>query len=200
LSQVKQTTYKKAFLKELQKEKDVVTNAYATVGLKANTTILLWFQADALDTIQNFLNTLLHTDLGKYLAVSYTLFGMARPTQYSEKSTGHLQTNRKSGKYLTIYPFNKTKEWYMLDFDARRKLMGGHVSVGKKYSQIEQVLLYSYGIDDNEFIVSYEMDDLSAFQSLVMELRSDKVRAYTQKDTPIFTCVYKTQEEVLDFI
>ena len=200
LSSTKQKAYKKAFLKELKKEKQIIINAYATLGLKTNATLLLWFQADTLETIQNFLNTLLHTDLGNYLVISYTLFGMARPTQYSEKSTGHLHTDRKGGKYLTIYPFTKTKEWYALDFDARRRLMGGHVSIGKKYPQIEQVLLYSYGIDDNEFIVSYEMDDLSAFQSLVMELRSDKVRAYTLKDTPIFTCVYKPFEEALDFI
>jgi chlorite dismutase len=200
LSSTKQTTYKKAFLKALKKEKQVITNAYATVGLKTDTTILLWFQGDTIETIQNFLNILLHTELGKYLVISYTLFGMARPTQYSEKSTGHLHTDRKGGKYLTIYPFTKTKEWYMLDFDTRRRLMGGHVSVGKNYPQIEQLLLYSYGIDDNEFIVSYEMDDLSAFQSLVMALRSDKVRVYTQKDTPIFTCIYKTQEEIIDFL
>jgi len=200
LSSAKQEIHKKAFLKELKKEKQIITNAYATLGLKANATLLLWFQADTLEKIQNFLNTLLHTDLGNYLVISYTLFGMARPTQYSEKSTGHLHTDRKGGKYLTIYPFTKTKEWYALDFDERRRLMGGHVSVGKKYPQIEQVLLYSYGIDDNEFIVSYEMDDLSSFQSLVMELRSDKVRAYTLKDTPIFTCVYKTLDEILDFL
>lgn len=88
----------------------------------------------------------------------------------------------------------------MLDFEKRRKLMGGHVSIGKKYPQIEQVLLYSYGLDDQEFIVSYETDDLSLFQSLVMELRSDKVREYTLRDTPVFTCIYKTPEQVLDFL
>ncbi len=78
--------------------------------------------------------------------------------------------------------------------------MGGHVSIGKKHDKISQLLLYSFGIDDSEFIVSYETDDLSAFQTLVMELRSDKVRSYTLKDTPIFTCIYKTPQEVLTFL
>ena len=200
LTNAKQQSYKRSFLKELKYETKVITYAYATLGLKANTNMLLWLQAETIDEIQLFLNKLMHTDLGKHVVITHTLFGMTRPTQYSEKSTRHLNTERKGGKYLVIYPFTKTKEWFMLDFDTRKNLMWGHVQIGKKYQQIEQVLLYSYGIDDSEFIVSYEMDDLSVFQNLVMELRSDKVRAYTQKDTPIFTCIYKAPEEVLEFL
>jgi len=200
LTNAKQQSYKRSFLKELKYETKVITYAYATLGLKANTNMLLWLQAETIDEIQLFLNKLMHTDLGKHVVITHTLFGMTRPTQYSEKSTRHLNTERKGGKYLVIYPFTKTKEWFMLDFDTRKNLMWGHVQIGKKYQPIEQVLLYSYGIDDSEFIVSYEMDDLSVFQNLVMELRSDKVRAYTQKDTPIFTCIYKAPEEVLEFL
>jgi chlorite dismutase len=200
IPKTKQITYKKNFLKEIEFESSVLIYTYATLGLKADTTILLWFQADTIESIQLVLNRLLHTSLGRYIQITHTLFGMTRPTQYSSHSTGHVDTDRKGGKYLVIYPFTKTKEWYMLDFDERRKLMGGHVTFGKRYPQIEQLLLYSYGIDDSEFIVSYEMDDLSVFQSLVMELRSDKVRAYTLKDTPIFTGIYKTFDEIKDFI
>jgi len=192
--------YKTAFLKVLTKSKTVVSYTYATLGLKTDTNMLIWFQAETIEAIQDLLNDLLHTDLGKHLTISYTLFGMTRKTQYSSHATGHIDTSRKGGKYLVIYPFNKTKEWYALDFETRRKLMGGHVMVGKKYPQIEQVLLYSYGIDDNEFIVSYEMADLADFQSLVMELRSDKVRHYTQKDTPIFTCIYKSPEDAINYL
>lgn len=200
ISPLSQAMYKKAFLKELTSEKNVISYTYATLGLKTNTRIMIWFQAETIDAIQIFLNKLMHTKLGEHLEITYTLCGLTRQTQYSDKSTRHLHTERKGGKYLTIYPFTKKQEWYELDFDTRRKLMGGHVMIGKKYPQIEQVLLYSYGIDDSEFIVSYEMDDLEAWQSLVMELRSDKVRGYTLSDTPIFTCIYKTPEEVLAFL
>lgn len=200
LSQTKQSKYKKDFLKKIKKEKKVIRYSYATLGLKVNTNILFWLQADAVEEIQNHLNKLMHTDLGKYLKITYTLFGMTRPTQYSHGSSGHLDTTRKGGAYLVIYPFTKTKEWYTFDFNKRKILMEGHIAIGRKFPQITQLLLYSYGVDDQEFIVSYETDDLSDFQNLVMELRSDKVREYTQSDTPIFTCIYKSFEEVLDFI
>lgn len=192
-------TVKKEFLEKL-KTKKVVVNSYATLGLKANTNILLWFQSDSLEEIQDLIKKLMHTKLGRNLIITQTLLGMTRPTQYSPKSEGHLKTDRKGKKYLVIYPFTKTKEWYQLPFERRKKLMWGHVQIGKKHPEIEQLLLYSFGVDDSEFIVSYETDDLSDFQTLVMELRSDKVRMYTQKDTPIFTCVYKPLEIVLDYL
>lgn len=200
LSPGEKQSYKKEFLKALKNEKNVVVDTYALVGLKDDTRVLLWFQGDTIDEIQLFLNTLLHTKLGEYLVITHTLFGMTRPTQYSKESTTHLKGYRKGGKYLVIYPFTKTQEWHFLHFEKRKELMAGHIAVGKKFPQIEQILLYSYGVDDSEFIVSYEMDDLSEFQSLVMELRSDKVREYTLSDTPIFTCIYKTPEEVVAFL
>lgn len=191
--------YKKEFLKDLDDE-NVLVNTYSILGLKAGMNILLWLQADSLENIQDLINNLMHTNLGKRLRIVHTLLGMTRPTQYSPKSEGHLATDRKGGKYLVIYPFTKTKEWYQLSFEKRKKLMGGHVSFGKKHPNIKQLLLYSYGVDDSEFIVSYEMDDLLDFQTLVMELRSDKVRVYTKKDTPIFTCIYKPRDKILDFL
>ncbi len=200
LTQQEQERYKKALLNELQKEKKVITYTYTTLGLKMNSTFLLWLQADTVEEIQQYLNKLMHTEMGNFLKITYTLLGMVRQTQYSSPTAKQLDTSRKGGAYLIIYPFTKTHEWYKLTFEKRKELMKGHISVGRKYPQITQLLLYSYGIDDQEFIVSYETDDLADFQSLVMELRSDNVRAYTLKDTPIFTCIFKTPEEIMEFI
>lgn len=200
LSLAKKKKLKQSFAKAFISEKSVVSYTYTTLGLKANTNILLWLQAETIEEIQVYVNTLLHTSLGEYLSITHTLLGMSRPTQYSPSSQHYLQTQRKGKKYLVIYPFSKTKEWYTLDFNLRRKLMGGHVLIGKKYSHIDQILLYSYGIDDYEFIVSYETNNLLDFQNLVMELRSDPVRAYTLRDTPIFTCIYRPVEKTLEFL
>ncbi|HXT84806.1 MAG TPA: chlorite dismutase family protein [Verrucomicrobiae bacterium] len=182
----------------MQKNKKVIYYPYATLGFKTDTNFLLWLQSDSIEEMQNYLNGIMHTKLGVYLKITYTLFGMIRPSQYS--TSGHSDTRRKGGAYLIIYPFTKTYEWYKLNFDKRKELMQGHITVGRKYPQITQLLLYSYGVDDQEFIVSYETDDLVDFQSLVIDLRSDKVREYTFSDTPIFTCIYKTYEELLEYI
>ncbi len=200
LSSVQRTKLHKAFIQELNKQKDVLVYSYTTVGLKANTSLLLWMQSESLEILQNVLNNLMHTKLGEYIDITYTLFGLTRPSQYSATTPTVADTRRKGGKYLIIYPFSKTQEWYFLSFEKRKELMKGHMTTGRKYPQITQLLLYSYGVDDNEFIVSYETDTLSEFQQLVIDLRADGTRAYTLKDTPIFTCIYRPIEEAVSFL
>lgn len=200
LSRSQLTKYKKEFITSVAQTKNIVLYSYTLLGLKGKNVFMLWMQSDSLETNQNFLNHMMHLPLGKYLHINGTLLGMTRPTQYSPGSTTHENTARKGGKYLIIYPFTKTSEWYMLDFQKRKELMKGHIAVGRKYPQITQQLLYSYGIDDNEFIVSYETDSLADFQQLIIELRADPVRAYTKKDTPIFTCIYRDIIDTLEFI
>lgn len=201
LSHAKQISLKKKFLNELRTVQNGELYTYATLGLKNNTILMFWFQADSVITIQNELNHLLHTALGQYLHITYTLLGISRPSTYSSKhAENQMITTRTGADYLIIYPFTKTKDWYALSFEQRKILMQGHIAIGRKFPQIKQLLLYSYGVDDNEFIVSYETDNLLDFQTLVMELRFDAVRKYTLKDTPIFTCIYKPIDKILDFI
>jgi chlorite dismutase len=102
--------------------------------------------------------------------------------------------------YLIIYPFTKTTDWYQLDFETRRKMMGAHIKVGVGHPAIRQCLLYSYGVDDHEFIVSYETPTLEEFQDLIIELRSTEVRKYTANDLPIYTCIYKSPEELVEWL
>lgn len=192
--------YKKKFIDVIDAAKNVIVYSYTLLGLKGENVFMLWIQSDSVEQIQDVLNNLLHVSLGKYIHLNETLFGITRPTQYSPGSTTHEDTARKGGKYLIIYPFTKTKEWYMLDFQKRKELMKGHIAIGRKYPQITQLLVYSYGLDDNEFIVSYETDSLAEFQQLIIELRSDPVRAYTKNDTPIYTCVYRELKETLTFL
>jgi len=194
--------YKRDFLALIEENKDVITYGYSTLGLKANTRFLLWFQSDKLEHIQSLLNALLHTDLGRFLKITYTLFGMVRSSQYNKKPTVQEQvideTTRE--KYLIVYPFTKTKEWHLLSYDTRKTIMIDHIKVGHKFAPIKQLLLYAYGIDDHEFIVSYETETLTHFQSLVMELRGSEARRYTENDTPIFTCLYQPFQNLLDVI
>jgi chlorite dismutase len=101
---------------------------------------------------------------------------------------------------LVVYPFTKTADWYLLSKATRQGMMNEHIKVGHDFPSIKQVLVHSFGLDDQEFIVSYETEDLLEFQSLVMDLRSTDGRKYTLSDTPIFTCVHRPLREVLELL
>ena len=194
------SVYKEEFIQIIEKHANVRIYGYSTLGLKNSTAMMFWIQSASIENMQVVLQNLLHTNLGKYLEISYTLSGIKRRSSYGNKGTAETQEveNNKRARYLIVYPFTKTTEWYQLPFEARKELMHEHIKTGYKYAHIKQYLLYAIGIDDHEFIVSYETENLEDFQSLVMDMRSTKVRMYTQSDTPIFTCVHKPIPELLD--
>jgi chlorite dismutase len=129
----------------------------------------------------------------------HVLWGFTKPSQYTKtRSTQEIDpfaTERKP--YLVIYPFVKTVEWYMMSREARQGMMNEHIKIGKQYPEITQLLLYSFGVQDQEFIVVYETDDLGHFSDLVYELRDTEARRFTERDTPLFTTIYHPAEETL---
>ncbi|MGQ9880180.1 MAG: chlorite dismutase family protein [Armatimonadota bacterium] len=129
-----------------------------------------------------------------------TLWGFTRPSVYapgkSEQELNPFDNLRKP--YLIAYPFAKTVEWYLMSKDARQGMMNEHIKVGRQYPEITQLLLYSTGLQDHEFVVVYETDDLPQFSDLVMALRSTEARRYTLRDTPIYTALYQPTEQFLE--
>jgi len=136
-----------------------------------------------------------------YLHSSATLWGYTRPSQYTKtRSTQEIDpfagfATRKP--YLVIYPFVKTTDWYLMSREARQGMMNEHIRIGKQYEDITQLLLYSFGVQDQEFVVVYETDDLLRFSDLVNELRATEGRRYTLRDTPLHTAIYHPAEETL---
>jgi len=128
-----------------------------------------------------------------------SLWGFTRPSQYSKaRSKQEIDPFADTRKpYLIIYPFSKTTEWYLMSREARQGMMNEHIRIGKQYDTISQLLLYSFGLQNQEFVVVYETDDLARFSDLVNELRDTEGRRYTLRDTPLHTAIYHPAEETL---
>ena len=134
-----------------------------------------------------------------YLRMDTALWGYTRPSQYTKtRSTQEIDPFAETRRpYLIIYPFVKTTEWYLMSREARQGMMNEHIRIGKQYEDITQLLLYSFGVQDQEFVVVYETDDLARFSDLVSELRSAEGRRYTLRDTPLHTAIYHPAEQAL---
>jgi chlorite dismutase len=101
-------------------------------------------------------------------------------------------------KFLFVYPFVKTRGWYLMTKPARQGIMDEHIQVGSRYMSVKLNTTYSFGLDDQEFVVAFETDKAEDFLDLVMELRETEGSRYTQRDTPTLTCIRKTLQETLD--
>jgi chlorite dismutase len=136
--------------------------------------------------------------LRQFIRPVQVLWGFTSPSMYSRgKSEQDMDpfAPESRTKYLIIYPFSKTKDWYLMSMDARQGQMNEHIKLGKQYFDVKQLLLYSFGLQDQEFVVSYEAAELTRFSDLVRQLRSTEARRHTELDTPIITGLYRTGEE-----
>ena len=134
------------------------------------------------------------------LEVRQPLWGFTRPSTYTKtRSTQEIDPfTAERKRHLVVYPFVKTSAWYGLSRDVRQGMMNGHIRVGKGYPDVTQLLLYSVGVQDQEFVVVYETDDLTRFSDLVNQLRGTEARAYTERDTPLTTALHHAGSETLE--
>src|SRR5256884_692146 len=177
---------------------------YGLVGIRGDCDFLLWQVAGGLDSPGALQTALNRTDLGAYLAVPYSYLAMTPRSIYQvPQAPGVGQRSRlvirpSDARYLFVYPFIKTRAWYMLPKAERQGMMDEHVRIGRQYPSIRLNTTYSYGLDDQEFIVAFEGDTPADFLDLVMELRESKASSYTLRDTPTFTCVQMSLWDMLD--
>ena len=175
----------------------IKVRAYSTLGLREDSDLMLWMISDSLEKTQVMTSKIYSTVLGKYLVPSYVFLSAARPSVYSSKVTAGFMTNEEPMKYCIVYPFVKSREWYLLPFEERKKMMEEHILVGRKFPKIRLNTTYSFGLDDQDFMLAFETMDLIAFQELIMQLRETKVSKYIVRDTPMIVCVYKGVEDII---
>ena len=128
-----------------------------------------------------------------YFRPVHVLWGLTRPSEYSRSARSAQAIDpfeADRAPYLVVYPFTKTAAWYALPPEVRQRLMNEHIGIGKQFRTVGQLLLYSFGLQDQEFVVVYETDDLALFSKLVYDLRSTEARPYTLSDTPLHVGVH----------
>lgn len=183
---------KREFLETLREHQSSSLSFFSLVGIRGDTDFMIQADSQGLDSFQTLIAKLLATRLGRYLDVPYSYLAMTRKSKYlgSHKHPGQEEVvpRRSSSKFLFVYPFVKKREWYRLPFAERQRIMAEHFKIGHKYPSIKINTGYSFGLDDQEFVLAFEGDDPAEFLSLVEELRSSEASIYTLIETPIFTC------------
>jgi chlorite dismutase len=180
----------------------VRTFTYSMIGLRADVDLLCWRLGPSFEALEETAAALLRDGVGRFLTVTHSMLGLVRPSTYVKSPTTQEQAmfTGERRKYLIVYPFVKTAEWYLLDRDARQKMMNEHMKIGHQFPMVQQLLAYSFGLDDQEFIVAYETDELPAFLDLVYALRMTEGRKFTLRDTPILTGTHRPAGEILTLL
>ena len=182
-----------------------LVRCYSTVGTRGDVDFMVWQVSYELEDIQRMAGELLGTALGGYLTTPYSYLSMTKSSAYVEKYAGpgedratRLALAPGAHRYLFVYPLTKMREWYGLPADERQQIMNQHIAIGATYSSVTISTTYSFGLDDQEFVLAFETDEPGDFLDLVQELRGSVSSAYTLTDVPIFTCVASTARGMLE--
>jgi chlorite dismutase len=175
---------------------DHLLQSFTLVGTRGDADLLLIAEAENLDRIHEFHVVLAQSGLMKWSTQPYSFLGLRKTSEYSDEVRTRPRPFR--GKYAFVYPFVKTRAWYALDRDERWRIMQDHIRVGREYPQVDNHTTYSFGLDDQEFVVAFDTDDASAFLDLVQRLRTTEASSYTLRDTPSFTCLRTSLERAVN--
>ena len=168
---------------------------FSTVGTRGDSDLMVLSQAHNLERIHEFHVVLAQSGLMKWASIAHSFLAMTKLSEYSEES--RLEVRPAHARYLFVYPFVKTRAWYALDAQERYRIMQEHIKLGREYPSIDLNTSYSFGLDDQEFVVAFETDDPGSFLDLVQRLRTTESSLYTARDTPTFTCISASVERAL---
>ena len=174
---------------------------YSTVGMRADADMLIWTASHELSSVQELARDFGRTRLGLMSETSHSFLAMTKRSIYLDNhlhpGQERLTVKPSKARFLFVYPFVKTREWYLLAKPERQRIMDEHIAIGHKYPGVKINTTYSFGLDDQDFVVAFETNEPADFVDLVMDLRETEGSLFTVRDTPIFTCVAKPMPEIL---
>ena len=191
------TEHKREFLAACEDfAADHLLQAFSTVGTRGDADLALMFEAENLDRIHEAHVVLQQSGLMSWCTTPYSFLGMRKGSEYSDEQ--RLIPRPFRGKYVFIYPFVKQRRWYAMAPDERWKVMQEHITLGREYPNVDNHTIYCFGLDDQEFVVAFDTDDVGAFLDLVQRLRTTEASLYTERDTPSFTTLRVSVERAIN--
>ena len=182
----------------------MILRTYSTVGTRGDCDFLLWQVSFDLGDIHRLATRINGCRLGTYLGLPYSYLAMTKRSIYVDKHVHEGQEGRvravrpTDARYFFVYPFVKKRDWYRESLGRRQEMMDVHIKVGHEYPSVKLNTTYSFGLDDQEFVVAFETDKPEDFLDLVMKLRESESSLFTLRDTPTFTCIQMPLAECLE--
>ena len=189
-----------ALVQRWSQRDDFILRTYSLVGLRGDCDFMLWRISHNVCLFQEMQAEINASLLGVYLETPYSFLSLQKRSQYVNRIQGSgqgLELLPGQGAFLFVYPFVKTRAWYNLSPHARQGMMDEHINASLPFKGVRINTSYSYGIDDQEFVVSFDSDYPQEFVDLVGRLRHTEASLYTLRDTPMFTCARADVETIL---
>jgi peroxiredoxin len=168
-----------------------VRGVYSTAGFRADTDLMLWFVGPSPDVAQDALVAFGRTEAGRRLDLSWTFMGVVKPAEFTADHAPAFAKGEPPRKYLSVYPFIRTPEWYLLAPEERSALLREHGEIGRQFPEVLANTTSAFGISDWEWILAFEADELDRIVDCIRRLREAEARRFTKEEVPFVTGIRK---------
>lgn len=175
------------FLDGLAEQGVVVRGVYDVGGLRADADLLVWWHAEAIEPLQAAYRGFLATELGRHLDPVWSNAAVHRPAEFNRSHVPDFLVDPDPKKYLCLYPFVRSYEWYLLPDDERRTMLKDHGMAARDYPDVRANTVPAFALGDYEWLLAFEADELHRIVDLMRELRATEARRHVREETPFFT-------------
>jgi chlorite dismutase len=165
----------------------VVRGWYDVGGMTADADLMVWWHAPQVEVVQGAYHTLRRSGLGRALRPVWSVTGLHRPAEFNRGHVPAFMAGEPAGRYLCVYPFVRSYEWYLLPEAERRDLLVEHGVAAKPYPDVRANTVSSFALSDYEWILAFEAEDLHRIVDLMRELRATGARRHVREEVPFYT-------------
>lgn len=168
--------------------KGVITRGwYDIAGMRADTDLLVWTHADSVESLQDHYRAIRGSSLGDFLEPTWSQVGIHQPAEFNKSHVPAFLAGERAHRYLCLYPFVRSYEWYLLPPEERRALLVEHGQMGRDYPDVRANTVSAFALGDYEWLLAFEADELPRIVELMRHLRGSGARRHVREETPFFT-------------
>ena len=160
---------------------------YDASGLRADADVIIWLTGPTAEGLQAALRTLRRTELLGALVPTWNALGVHRPAEFTARHLPAFMTGKEPKDWLTVYPFVRSYEWYLMEETERRTILAEHGKAARTYPDVRANTIASFGLNDYEWILAFEADDLHRIVDLMRDMRATRARLHVREETPFYT-------------
>jgi peroxiredoxin len=180
------------------KGKGIVTRGcYDLQGMRADADYMLWWVAPTSDELQEMYVNFRRTKLGYASEPVWTAMALHRPAEFNKGHVPAYLAGEEPKNYVCVYPFVRSYEWYLLDPDERKEMMAEHGMMGREYPDVRTNTVSSFALNDYEWVLAFEADELHRIVDLMRHLRGSEARRHTRVEIPFYTGRRKSPAELV---
>jgi chlorite dismutase len=168
--------------------KDVtIRGTYDVSGLRADADLMIWWHAGSSDALQEAYGLLRRTVLGRHLAPVWSQLALHRPAEFNKSHVPAFLAGEPARAYVSVYPFVRSYEWYLLPDAERREMLAEHGGLARGYPDVRANTVAAFSLGDYEWILAFEADELHRIVDLMRDLRASRARRHVREEVPFYT-------------